>query len=42
MTETENSNEGRLQYRLTPNWMIESIFGDAGVGGVDLLWTKLY
>jgi autotransporter translocation and assembly factor TamB len=40
--ETENQNEAHVEYRLTRRWMLETIFGDAGVGGVDALWTVRY
>ena len=38
----ENSNEGRLEYRLSARWTLESVFGDAAVGSLDALWTHLY
>jgi len=37
-----NQNEAHVEYRLTRRWMLESVFGDAGVGGVDALWTYRY
>jgi len=37
-----NQNEAHVEYRLTRRWMVESVFGDAGVGGVDALWTYRY
>ncbi|HEY2899140.1 MAG TPA: translocation/assembly module TamB domain-containing protein [Polyangia bacterium] len=40
--ETENQNEAHVEYRLTRRWMLETIFGAAGVGGVDALWTVRY
>jgi autotransporter translocation and assembly factor TamB len=40
--EYSNQNEAHVEYRLTRRWMVESIFGDAGVGGVDALWTYRY
>jgi translocation and assembly module TamB len=40
--EFSNQNEAHVEYRLTRRWMVESIFGDAGVGGVDALWTYRY
>ena len=40
--EYTNENEAHVEYRLTRRWMIESVFGDAGVGGVDALWTFRY
>lgn len=38
----ENANEGLLELRLTARWMLMAVFGDAGVGGVDLLWNYRY
>jgi autotransporter translocation and assembly factor TamB len=40
--EDANQNEAQVEYRLTRRWMLESVFGDAGVGGVDALWTYRY
>ena len=40
--EGSNQNEAHVEYRLTRRWMLESLFGDAGVGGVDALWTYRY
>lgn len=37
-----NSNEGRVEYRFWPGLEVDSSFGDAGVGGVDLYWTIRY
>jgi autotransporter translocation and assembly factor TamB len=34
-----NQNEAHVEYRMTRRWMLETIFGDAGQGGVDALWT---
>jgi len=38
----ENADEARLEYRLTRRLMLQTEFGDAGVGGVDLFWTYRY
>lgn len=38
----ENANEGLLEFRLTARWLLMAVFGDAGVGGVDALWTYRY
>jgi autotransporter translocation and assembly factor TamB len=38
-TETSNANEARIEYRLTNRWLIQTIFGDAGAGSIDALWT---
>jgi autotransporter translocation and assembly factor TamB len=40
--ENQNRNEAHVEYRVTRRWMVETIFGDAGVGGVDALWTYKY
>src|SRR5262249_10180783 len=37
-----NSNEARLEYHVTPRLTLQSLFGDAGVGGLDLFWTYRY
>jgi translocation and assembly module TamB len=37
-----NGNELRLEYRLTDRLMLESGFGDAGIGGLELVWTYRY
>lgn len=41
-SENQNRNEAHVEYRLTRRWMVETIFGDAGVGGVDALWSYKY
>lgn len=38
----ENANEGLLEFRLTARWMLVAVFGDAGIGGIDLLWNYRY
>jgi len=38
----ENANEGLLEYRISARWLLSAVFGDAGVGGVDLLWNIRY
>jgi translocation and assembly module TamB len=35
----ENTNEGLAEYRISAHWLLMALFGDAGVGGVDLLWN---
>jgi TamB, inner membrane protein subunit of TAM complex len=40
--ENANTNEAHLEYRLSRRWMLESVFGDAGVGSLDALWTYRY
>jgi translocation and assembly module TamB len=37
--DTSNANEARIEYRLTNRWLIQTIFGDAGAGSIDALWT---
>jgi autotransporter translocation and assembly factor TamB len=41
-TESQNRNEAHVEYRVTRRWLVETVFGDAGVGGVDALWTYRY
>ena len=41
-SETQNRNEAHVEYRITRRWLLETVFGDAGVGGVDALWTYRY
>ncbi len=40
--ETQNRNEAHHEYRLARRWILQSVFGDAGVGGLDALWTYRY
>jgi autotransporter translocation and assembly factor TamB len=35
----ENANEGLLEYRISAHWLLTALFGDAGVGGLDVLWN---
>jgi translocation and assembly module TamB len=41
-TENSNVNEAHIEYRVTRRWIIQTVFGDAGVGSVDALWTYRY
>jgi autotransporter translocation and assembly factor TamB len=41
-TERQNANEAHAEYRLSPHWLAETVFGDAGVGGVDAFWVYRY
>ena len=41
-TETQNANEAQAEYRVTSNWIAQTVFGDAGVGGIDVFWTHRY
>jgi autotransporter translocation and assembly factor TamB len=38
----ENANEGLMEYRISARWLLMAVFGDAGVGGVDLVWNLQY
>ena len=38
----QNSEEVHAQYRLKPTWVLEATYGDAGVGGLDMFWSKRY
>lgn len=40
--ETQNTNEAQAEYRLSADWMAQTVFGDAGVGGIDAFWTRRY
>jgi autotransporter translocation and assembly factor TamB len=40
--ENENTNEAHVEYRVAARWMIETVFGDAGVGSIDAVWTYRY
>ncbi len=40
--ESQNSNEAQIEYRLTSRWIIETVLGDSGVGGIDAFWTHRY
>jgi translocation and assembly module TamB len=39
-TYRENSNAVRLEYQFAPHWSFETEFGDARVGGADLIWSR--
>lgn len=38
----QNLNQAQVEYRASRRWLVETVFGDAGVGGVDALWTYRY
>ena len=38
----ENANEALLEFRISARWLLTAVFGDAAVGGLDLLWTYRY
>jgi translocation and assembly module TamB len=40
--ELENTNEAEIQWRFGRRWLLDAFFGDRGVGGADVLWSKLY
>jgi hypothetical protein len=37
----KNRVEARIEYEIAPHWTVETFFGDAAVGGVDLFWEKI-
>ena len=37
-----NRVETRVEYEFAPRWTIETFFGDAAVGGVDVFWHKIF
>ncbi|TPV94093.1 MAG: hypothetical protein B7733_17045 [Myxococcales bacterium FL481] len=40
--EGENRAEVGVRYRFTPRWFLETYFGTAQAGGVDLFWGRAY
>lgn len=38
----ENTNEGLFEYSISNSWFLDAVFGDAGAGGIDLIWTYSY
>ncbi|MBK8479777.1 MAG: translocation/assembly module TamB [Proteobacteria bacterium] len=40
--ETENANEALGEYRISARWLLMALFGDRGVGNLDLAWTYRY
>ena len=38
----QNRVEARIEYELAPRWTIETFFGDAAVGGVDVFWRRVF
>ena len=40
--ESENTNEVRVEYQISPRWTLESRYGDARAGGASLIWSKDY
>lgn len=37
-----NRVEARVEYEFKPNWTLETFFGDAAVGGIDLFWHRVF
>lgn len=37
-----NANEVRMEYRFLRDFVLNTIFGDAGVGAIDLYWTRRF
>ena len=31
-----------MEYRISARWLLMAMFGDAGVGGLDLIWNLRY
>ena len=40
--EEKNLNEAQAEYRLGRRWLLEAFFGDRGVAGADIIWSKKY
>jgi autotransporter translocation and assembly factor TamB len=38
----ENRAELRVEYRFATRWSVETFFGDAAAGGVDLFWGRAF
>ncbi|MCY1061260.1 translocation/assembly module TamB domain-containing protein [Nannocystis sp. SCPEA4] len=37
-----NRIQGSFEYRFRPSWSVETFFGDAAVGGLDLFWRRSF
>lgn len=37
-----NKVEARVEYQFAPRWTVETFFGDAAVGGLDVFWRKIF
>ncbi|MFZ6180181.1 translocation/assembly module TamB domain-containing protein [Nannocystis pusilla] len=37
-----NRIEGSFEYRFKPQWSVETFFGDAAVGGLDVFWRRTF
>lgn len=40
--EKENRVTGRVEYRISPHWTVETFYGDANKGGVGFYWSKRF
>jgi autotransporter translocation and assembly factor TamB len=38
----ENRAQVMMRYRLAPRWSLETVFGDAAAGGIDLFWGRAF
>ncbi len=38
----QNRMQGNVQYRLTPSWKLDTVFGDAGEGGIGAFWATRF
>ncbi len=38
----QNRVEARVEYQFAPRWTVETSFGDAAVGGLDVFWRKVF
>lgn len=38
----QNKVEARVEYQFAPHWTVETFFGDAAVGGLDVFWRKVF
>lgn len=39
---TDNRAQLMMRYRLAPRWSLETVFGDAAAGGIDLFWGRAF
>ncbi|MBA3547238.1 MAG: translocation/assembly module TamB domain-containing protein, partial [Nannocystis sp.] len=39
---TRNRVEARVEFDITPHWMLQTYFGDAAIGGVNLFWHRVF
>jgi len=37
-----NEKEGHVEYRLSPGWTVDTVFGDAGEGSFGLFWANTF